>query len=79
LLKSVVLTIYTVQIREISFAFQEKLGLTLAINHKADAMSPATVLSIQRPENCEGIFCGDSVSRVNGQGVSGMTFSGTVA
>lgn len=64
------------QVREVSFAFQDKLGLTLAINKRSDALSPAVIQSIQKPENCEGIFCGDCVSRVNGQSVAEISFSG---
>jgi hypothetical protein len=67
------------QVREVSFAFQDKLGLTLAANKKSDAMSPAVIQSIQQPDNCEGIYCGDCVSRVNGESLTGVTFSETIS
>ena len=50
--------------------------MTLELNRRPDPLSPALIQSIQIPENCEGLFCGDCVSKVNGESVSEKTFSG---
>ena len=67
------------QIREVSFSYHlPRLGLTLAANVKNVQVSPAVVQSIQNPENCEGVFVGDCVSRINGVSVNGLNFQGTL-
>lgn len=38
--------------------------------------TPATVGLVQKPDLCRGVLPGDSISKINGLPVAGMSFNG---
>lgn len=67
------------QVREFSLVFKVMmLGLSLNSSDKNPETTPAVVGSVQRADICQGVQAGDSISKVNGVPVAGMTFSGVV-
>lgn len=60
------------QVREFSITFDvATLGFSL--------QNPVTVDAIQRPELCPGLDEGDSISKINGVPVAGLSFNGVVS
>lgn len=65
------------QVKEYSVAFHvPTLGMSLLPCEKAGDNTPAIVGVLQKPELCEGVRPGDSISKINGVSVGGLAFSG---
>jgi hypothetical protein len=70
-------------VRELSIAFHvPTLGMTLqpaTMGQLADDSNPPIVVGlIQKPELCEGVLVGDSLSKINGVPILGMQFNSVV-
>lgn len=64
------------QVREFSIAFhQPTLGMSLIPPERLESGTPAIVGIIQNPEQYPGLYTGDSLSKVNGIPVAGITFT----
>lgn len=67
------------QVKEFSVAFfVPTLGLSLLPVGKGEQPTPAIIGSIQRPELCEGVLVGDSISKINGIPVAGGNFQSVI-
>eukprot|EP01038_Epipyxis_sp_PR26KG_P010952 gene10952-14706_t len=68
------------QVREFSLTYNvPTLGMSLLPCDRLADNTPAIVGVIQKPELCEGVLPGDTISKINGVQVAGTSFQGVVA